>query len=231
MRTPAKTPTATTRRLNRRTTKGPSKRGSLFNQVKSLQRIVRNLAPEQKYVDVDISSTDISTSGRIVHLTGVAQGDTQSTRTGNSINVTSVTLRGKIVTPSSATPNTDPTFRWAIVVDREQVADTSPSAGAIFAGPNPITGLPNLDNLERFRILFLSGPISGRRLGVDSSDLSPPTISAYMQWQWTGNLKVAYNGTASTDIEKNGIYFVFLSDDSSDTIDVVGFSRIAYTDV
>jgi len=40
-----------------------------------------------------------------------------------------------------------------------------------------------------------------------------------------------YNGTANSDIQKNGIYVVFLTDDGGNVVDFTGVARIGFTDV
>jgi len=199
--------------------------------VKSLQRVVRNLAPEIKYLDVDLASSNITTSGTTTQITAVAQGDTQSTRTGNTINVTSVSIIGRWSKAGDTAYSGNAFYRWAVVVDKEQVADTLPAASAIFTG-SPIGNFPNLDNLERFRILYLSPVFENARMSSDTdATTSVATINSHWKWSWKGNIKVSYNGTAGTDIEKNGIYVVYLSNDTQDTIDVAATARIGYTDV
>lgn len=224
-----RTPTGRVRRINKRTTRGPRTRGPLRAQLKSLQSIVKNLAPEIKYADVALTASNIPTTGAVVHITAIAQGDTQSTRTGNTVNVTSLSFRGSF---AGATDVSIVSYmRILIVVDKQQVADTSPAAGDIITSANPVNALPNLENLERFRILHASGVYDLRRMQLDTDLSNAPTQSAYFDYSWTGNIKVSYNGTATSDIEKNGIYFVILSDVAAATSDFGGSCRVAYTDI
>lgn len=222
-----KNPTAVTRRMNKRTTKGPSKSGTLRQQVKSLQRIVKDLAPEIKYVDTSITITNLTTSGNVTHLTAVAQGDTQSTRTGNTINVR--TLNWQLTARAADSANISSSLLFAIVMDREQVGDTAPAITDVFSSADPVVALPNLANLERFRFLYSSGVIDCQRIGVLSG--SANTLNKTFKLSWSGSIKVSYNGTADTDIQKNGIYMLVLTDDAAGSIDFEGISRIGYTDV
>jgi len=221
---------AAARRINRRTQRGPRTKGSIVQQVKSLQRVVKTLSPEVKYVDIDIAATNITSGGTAVNLTQIAQGDTQSTRTGNSVNITSITLLARWTRATDVTTPDNGLYRFAVVVDREQVADTAPTPGTVFSG-SPIFFLPSLANLERFRILYLSPIIDGKMMLTDSDDTTVPTRPAIMQYNWTGNIKVGYNDTAATDIEKNGIYIMYITNEATDVIDVAGTARIGYTDI
>jgi len=229
-----KSSTSKVRQFNRRTRRGPSTRGPLRSQVKSLQRVVRNLAPEVKYKDTSLALSNVSTAGGIVHITSIDQGDSVLTRTGNTINVTDIACRAVIVNAAD-NANSD-NCRFLVVVDRQQVADTLPAPGDVisdgFFTANPVINLPNVANLERFRILHSSWLYELRRVEPDlvADTFGPPTQSSYYEFNWKGNLKVSYNGTASSDIEKNGIYFIVLTDNAN-TVDIAGVARVGYTDM
>lgn len=220
-----KTNTSGFRRINKRTTKGPRTSGTLIQQVKSLQQIVKNLAPEIKYLDTSLVINDIASTGSVVHLTAVAQGDTQVTRTGNTINVK--TLHWQLLCRAPLATQTS-TVRYAIVMDKEQVGDTAPAITDVFTSNDPVVALPSLDNLERFRILYISPMIDCQSI-IQGSIVT--TIRKTTQFDWSGNIKVSYNGTAGTDIEKNGIWLLVLTDDSTSSMDFEGVCRIGYTDV
>jgi hypothetical protein len=55
-------------------------------------------------------------------------------------------------------------------------------------------------------------------------------MSRQFEWDWAGDIPVFYNGDASTDIQRNGIYCVILSSDSTDTTDFNAGGRIGFTD-
>jgi len=213
----------TVQRVNRRVARGPRTSGTLYQQVKSLQRTVKNLAPEIKYIDVPLTSTNVTTAGTAIHLTPIAQGDTDSTRTGASILLKNLTLRWRVDIGSMGAANF--ASRFAIIQNLQQVPDTAPAVSAVFTGSNPVSALPNVGFLENYKILYMSPYLSHLRMQTFG------TQSNYIEWSWNGNIKVDYNGTASTDIQKNGIYFVFVTNDTSDTQDFDGIVRIGYTDV
>jgi len=226
-----KTSTARVQQLNRRTTRGPKTTGTLTSQVKSLQRIVKSLAPEVKYLDTVLDSVNVPNTGTVVHITPVAQGVTQGTRVGNTINVSSILCTG-FWSRNTTDPDVNALHRIAIVVDKEQVADTAPTAGDIFTSPaEPTFGAPNLANLERFRILYLSPIYDAQMMVLDSDNVATnsPSMRNTFEWSWKGNLKVSFNGANGTDMDKNNVYIVFLSNDTVSDFD--GTARIAFTDV
>lgn len=222
-------PTSRARQFNRRVARTVSGKGPLRSQVKDLQKFARSLAPEVKVIDIDCTSANIALTGAVVHITAVAQSDNVDGRTGNTINVTGVALRGFFTSASDS-----PSFgnaRFALVVDKQQVADTAPTASTIFANSgSAVWALPNNIQRDRFRILWVSHVYDLRRLLMDSDNASASTQTNQVEFNWTGNLRVSYNDTAATDIEKNGMYFVILND-SANTLDYSGIARINYTDV
>jgi len=215
-------------RINRTNSAGPKRGGSVVQQLRSLQRAVKNLAPEVKYIDVTTNLTDVPTAGSVAHLSLIAQGDTQGGRTGNTINVTSISVKGAF-TRAADNLGANDKLMWAIVVDKEQGADTNPTATEVFGSTDPFVALPDLDHLERFKFLYVSKVLDPRMMGLDSDATTPPTRDNAFDFQWTGNLKVSYNGSTTGDIEKNGIFVVVLSSTAA-LQDWVSITRIGFTD-
>lgn len=217
--------------------KGPKTTGTLAAQVKSLQKIVKLLAPEKKYFDVSINATNITTAGSVTNLVGIAQGDGITNRTGNAVNVTNITCKGIFERGSSALAAIGYKYRVLVVVDKQQIADTAPAAGDIIADAaytaNPLTCLPNTANLERFRILWTSPLMEMAKGCVTAANVAGTAAvqTGTFEWTWSGSIKVEYNGANAADIQKNGIYIVYLTDDGNNTLDATGISRIGFTDV
>lgn len=231
--TPAKrfrqTPTSRARFLNRRTSYGPRRTGTFQQQLRSLQNVVKNLAPEIKQKDIDIGAANIATTGSSTNLTAIAQGDNYDGRTGLAINVTSVALRG--VFGYAADSPTSGIARFALVQALQQVTDTDATPSDVFdSSGSAVLALPNHNQVGKFKILWVSRPYDLRRLLLDSDVTSASTETNLLEYNWAGNIKVNFNGSASTDIEKNGIYFMILND-STATLDFSGFARLSYTDV
>lgn len=220
---PAATSTRAFRNTNRHYTRGAKTGGSLLQQVRSLQRFVNTIKPEVKYVDVQVAANNITTAGNVVHVTAIAQGDTTSTRTGEAVRVVSISYKGTFSSFSTTTPF----YRVALVQDLQTISDTAPSAANIFtdgiATANPVTVLPNLATLERFRVLYMSDIYNG--LALTAGQQIP-----YYEFSMMCNIKVDYNGTASTDQQKNAIYAVFLTDDAANVVDYNGVVRLGFTD-
>jgi len=216
--------------------KGPKTTGTLAAQVKSLQRIVKSLAPEKKYFDVSLNQANVTVAGAVTALCGIAQGDGISNRTGNAITVTNITIKGIFERGTDALAAIGYKYRVLVVVDKQQVADTSPTCGDVISDgaytANPLTCLPNANNLERFRILWTS-PLYEMAKGMITSAAASTAVvqTGCFEWTWSGSLKVEYNGANAADIQKNGVYALFLTDSTQNTLDITGICRIGFTDV
>lgn len=229
---PANKTVTTWRRGNRLTARGPRKTGSLTQQVRSLQRVVSSLAPEIKNADVDVTSLNITSAGLVVHCSAVAQGDTSSTRTGNTIMVKNVTLVGRWNRSTDVPFNANAYYQVMLLVDKEQSADAAPAVSDITSNADPVFAMPAITTMERFRILWVSPILSNMQVVTDSdTTANVPTQMPVIRANVTVNTKVSFNGTASTDQEKNAIYMVLLSGDQNNLIDFVGTCRVAFTDV
>jgi len=228
------------RTLNKFNTSGPRRSGTLTSQVKSLQKVVNQLKPELKVMDLTIDTPNISNSGTVVHLTQIAQGDAQYNRTGNLVTVRKLDI-GFIIDRLAALDATDlgnAYFRWAIVVDKEQISDTLPGAGDVFQTPSrPYLDHPSVNQLERFRFLYVSPVVDlAQVLGwapaaVTAPAGGMPSHKAAFTYCWNGEIKVGFNSTGTGDQEKNGFYLVLLAMNCNAHLDISGTCRLCFTDV
>lgn len=212
---------ATYRYLSRKYPKGPSTRGSLYAQVKSLQRAVKAVLPELKQVNVTTNQTNITASGTIQHLSVVQAGTGDGQRIGEDIRVKKISIKGLLgsVAAASAVPTA---YRFVLFVDKQQVADTTPTISDLFTSTDPTQAFPNTQSGERFRYLYVSPVITNNMViyGVWGS----------LDYTWSGDLKVSYNGTATSDIQKNGIYLLIQTNDPANVVDFSGAAEVYFTD-
>lgn len=226
-----KTPTTAVRRFNRTKVRGPSTRGPLRTQVKALQKFANRFKPEKKFLETSLALTDIvDATGGIVNLVTVAEGASENERIGHVVNVSDIKVNVVYSAAATVTVGANSFVRFALVVDKEQVADTNPTTANVFSNADP-SAFPTSQFLERFRILYLSPVLSGRMMILDTDTAGIPTRSNMQEYTWSGNVKVQFNGSAGTDIEKNGIYFCVLLSGFSSTLDTTGTARVGYTDV
>jgi len=171
-----------------------------LDQIYKLKGLINS---EMHKFDVDFNGTALSTAGGITHLTGIAQGDTSATRTGNSIYLRSI--NGKILINHNSTATVDPQYvRLMLILDTQQIADTAPavtdlldnsSSALVHAHLNPAT-------VGRFRVLW------NQVLFVH--EFKP---GSSLEFNKAFRHHVRYNGANSTDIQRGAIYLVYMSNE------------------
>ena len=177
---------------------------------------------EYKHHDVQISATGVSTTPIITELTNLSQGDTSSTRDGDSIKATAIMLRGICaISPVASTSQ----YRVMLVQDKQ-------TNGALFtpadlledttAGDNLISPL-NLDNKYRFRVLY----DKLHTLSVNGGNES-------IKWSKYINLNqhFRYGSNAGTiaDLNTNSLALVTISNEPTNTPNQTVYSRLRYVD-
>lgn len=213
----------------------------LAKKVLRLERTMRMRKPEEKFIDIGLSAINVvDTTGSVQSLVAIAAGTDFNNRIGDSVRVHRIQGHGRLSTAAAslgALPTADEYCRMHVVLDTQQVADTAPSASAIFASiAGPSVLLNESSTHHRFKVLKSSQLFVAARLASSSTPVATllsqaPTQNAVWNFNIKCNYVVSYNSTATTDVEKNGIYFVVLSSVSADTLDMDGTVRVYYTDI
>lgn len=214
----------------------------LAKKLMRLERTVRLRKPEEKFVDVGLSAINVAdTTGAVQSLVPIAQGSDFNQRIGDSVRIHRIQGHARISTGIGSlgvTPTGEEFARMHIVHDMQQVADTAPAPNIIFQNVSQ----PASDLLyeavfhHRFRVLASSPLYVAARLATTSlSGALTVPICPTQTGIWNFDLKcnhvVSFNGTASTDFEKNGLFFVWLTSIAADTADFDGYVRVYYTDL
>lgn len=184
--------------------------------IKGLRQIsyLKGLVNSEVLKSETTISTTAGTTAVVTHLTGVAQGDTVSGRTGNSIYVRKCIARflfeWQALTPTGV--------RLMLVLDKQQVGDTSPSVTDILTTATLNSWL-NPATVGRFSILY------NKRFVLDTN--KPMWVFDIIR-----NMRhhVRYNGTASTDIQRGGLYLIAFSTDNTNPPSYQCNARIEYHD-
>lgn len=183
-------------------------------------RYIRGLVnSEMLHKTLSYSAATIGGSGTCALLSNMAQDDTSSGRTGNSVLLRNITYRLKFEINPSVSSNTSITM--VLFYDTQQIGDTTPAWTDIYDSATP-QSLMSLATGGRFKILarkqiYLT-PASGGRPVVELHK----TMNVYKH--------IRYNGTSGTDIQKNGLYVAYCSSESTNTPTVTGSIRIGYHD-
>lgn len=188
-----------------------------YKGVKYLKSIVN---VEFKKHDSQATNTP-STSGVISSLAAIAQGDTDQTRSGNSILAKSLYLQYTIKQHASASE----TFcRLVVFMDKQQISDTAPSIGDIldstFSSQYWLAPLNNEFGVGRFKVL------ADRRFAFSGNGKEAHIGKLYLKLK----NHIRYNGSTVSDIQKNGIYLLWVSSEATNTPSVEHVARLTFTD-
>lgn len=171
--------------------------------------------------DTNEVGTIVTTSGTYQsHLTAIAIGDTDTTRTGNSIFVRAVNIKGRVV--YNATAGVAPTFlRLMVVIDTQQVGDTLPSIGSVIDTASGGYQAHMLNTtVGRFKVLYSK---------ILVNDSIQRTVVPF-ELNFPMRHHVRYNGSNSTDIQKGGIYVLAISSEATNGPKLIWNARVSYHD-
>lgn len=206
-----------------------SRKSSWYNKKYSVGDVAMGAWKTAKYlkglVNVEFKKYDksgtgtINSTGAITHITDIAQGDTDQSRNGNSLLLKSINLKFQIAMNGSSAGSI---VRCLVFHDKQQVGDTSPSVSDVLDGDAVSPLLAPLNNLTvgRFSILF------DRMYKMGNSSDPIKIIKMYRKCL----SHVRFNGTASTDIQKNGLYFLLVSNEPTNVPTVSYQSRLTFID-
>lgn len=179
--------------------------------VAALKGIINS---ELKKVDVTATTTP-TTTGTVIHLTGTAQGDTIGTRNGNSVLLKYISFKGLLSWNASANSSF---LTMYIVKDIQQVGDTTPAVTDFLDTSYGSLGVLNTAYPGRFKILLKKKYVQDAK--------KPISVDLFIKTDY--HLK--YNGTAASDIQKNGTYLVLISNEATNTPSIQWMARAAYYD-
>lgn len=214
---------------------------NLAQKVVKLTKLVKGLKPEVKYIDTSLSTNNVPVAtGSVIHLTGIAGGTNVAQRVGDAVTSLWWNVNLSLTNTSSFNAtNENPSYRFYIVRDNQQVGDTAPAGGDLVDQPSlPKIQLLNISTTmqKRFQVLYDSRPqILFAGTGVTAQNNSV-VFPAKLQFNIKGRKKapIRFNGVNANDIQKGGLYLFFYTDvvvAAADALDFTGTSRVAYTDV
>lgn len=181
---------------------------------------IRGLVNSEMFKYDISSSASPSWGGTVVALTNIAQGDTDATRTGNSIYVRQLMLRTTVTYNTAAAAPIR--VRLLLFIDSQQIGDFPPAGTDVLEWTGvanaPLSPL-NSDTAGRFKIL---------RSRIMTVYADKPI--ALNNWLVKLRHHVRYNGSTSSDIQKGGIYLLIVSNRNADVPNVESCIRVSYHD-
>lgn len=182
---------------------------------------IRALINAEKHLSDSTYNTTLVTNASgatIIDFTNIAVGDTQSTRTGNSILVNSVYGKMKFTTTAIA-PNQ--VIRYMLVEDRQQTSDTAPTAASILENLTYSDVCPlNRQILGRYKIHF------DRKVQLDA--YHPQKEVKFFKHFKRHHFR--YNGTSNTDIQKGGLYLFVFTQETTNMPSMESYCTCAFYD-
>lgn len=187
---------------------------SAWQGVKYLKGLVNSEAHLLDTVGYIDPTSSTSSTANCVHLNGIAQGDNIMDRTGNSCLLKRLDIKGYVQMNSASSAN-DQGVRLAVVMDTQQVSDdTTITWQDVFEAVQPLTSFLQDSQLGRFTVLYDKV--------FHLSDLAGSFRKEFSVSVPLG-VHVRFNGTAGTDIQKNGIWLMSVSDEAA-----TSYPRVVY---
>lgn len=171
--------------------------------------------PELKHNTGSQVSFTITNAGTIGTLVNPILGTNESERIGQDIQLLYMNMKYRILWNTASTASI--MSIW-IIRDTQQVPDTTPVLSD-FLQTTAVDGLPNWLNRKRFVILDKKTYCQDQDKFVVMSEFTQSL-----------NSRCSFNGAAASDIQKNGIYFVAVSNQGINTPTLVITKRTVYTD-
>lgn len=187
---------------------------------KMAQRLRRLVNVEVKKFDQTIAvGTNVTSGGTVYSCCDMAQGDTDQTRDGNSIKPLGCKFQLRLANNATAV-NT--AVRVMVIRDLQQVADTAPTVSDVLDTSIVGAYAAPLNNATVGRYKVLSDKL------YSLNTVAKPQMD--LMWYQKLNGHIRYNGSAASDIQKNGLYMLIVSDQATN-YPTFGFNtRLHFTD-
>jgi hypothetical protein len=200
---------------------GPKSIGNIARDVTRLMSIINT---EEKHIDLLPAATTVSLSSPIVvFVGGVAQGNTGTTRNGDSIKVNRIDLSLSFVFSTGTTASStisNQQYRWWLVrwLKTPSTSGSSPFSLSDFLNVDansyfsPLS-FPNTDLNEDFQILD-SGDVS---LTLPIIGASSSTVQRTILHSKMCGFHQTYNGSLASNIVDNSVFFVCVASSGVNT--------------
>jgi len=181
-------------------------RKAAFRGSKALRILRSTYRPEKKVHDVQPVSTIFSEAGQIINLTQIARGDGRTTRDGNAALHFKTWVRMLFIADPNA-PQT--TVRAILFTDKQQIADTTPAIDDLLA-----SHLTKNETICGYSLLAAPGRF--HVYGDKTIELHPNAQrTKRMTLSCNKRFQMRWNDTAATDMQKNMLYLIVISDRSA----------------
>jgi len=189
----------------------------LASKALSGLRYVKGLVNSEMFHYQKTGTSNLFSVGTILPITDIAIGDSASTRTGNSIFARSLFLN--LLIKSNSTNLNTQFCRVILFTDTQQLQDTTPAVTDVLTTATPNSTL-NPNTAGRFKV------IKNWQFYINQTTKPAFQIKKYTKlWH-----HVKYNGSSNTDIQRGGLYLLYLSDQAGYTPDISYQTNLGYHD-
>lgn len=187
---------------------------SAYKGVKAIKRLIN---VEKKKSDVNVLGQAVSTTVYGKDLVLIAEGSGSEDRDGTSIKPLSLLLRYNITYNTAGADYQK--CRVVLLKDTQQQSDTAVTYSNVVESITNLQSPLNKNSVGRYTILHDS-------LHILSA--LHPVAQKERILKLSGHIK--YNGAASTDIQKNGLYLFAIGDQATNTPSLDYYTRLTFTD-
>jgi len=196
------------------------------NFARAVKSVVLNKVMEKKFTYQIYTNQEMDYDGHRHYLTQIAQGTGDQERVGRHITPNYLTAKLWIRATAATTATSRSSWSVLLVQDKQQVGDAYAAATEIITDigtANAPMGLIKDANRGRFKIL---------RRWEGCCDISTNNGVYLNIYHKFNGFVTKYNGSASTDIESNGLMLLFVSSSApaDDNVLFNGHVRMWYND-
>jgi len=196
------------------------------NFARAVKSVVLNKVMEKKFTYQIYTNQEMDYDGHRHYLTQIAQGTSDQERVGRHITPNYLTAKLWIRATAATTATSRSSWSVLLVQDKQQVGDAYAAATEIITDigtANAPMGLIKDANRGRFKIL---------RRWEGCCDISTNNGVYLNIYHKFNGFVTKYNGSASTDIESNGLMLLFVSSSApaDDNVLFNGHVRMWYND-
>ncbi len=196
------------------------------NLAMQLYKLKRLVNVEQKFFDVTSAATNIVDGvGTIVQLTNIATGNTDVTRNGAQIKLTSWSFKAFVTISPSIAIDGD-TVTIMLVEDKQTNQAIYATADLLSSVVNLLSTVSalNLDNKFRFKV--------HKRWTFQINSSSNPIKVLKFYKKFGNNMKIRYDGSTPdiTDLTTKSLSLLIISTAATNVPQIIFFNRLRFVD-
>lgn len=205
-------------------------RKSIYSLGKRVNYYMRKFAEKKSCAVGPWATEEVDYTGHRHSMCLIAQGSGEDQRIGRMITPHSFTAKIQLTNIATASSANVVTWTAVIIRDNQQVGDAIPALSDVFNSMGTTSAPMSLiqaGNKGRFSILRRWSGVLYATTGAGNTRY----LDLYHRFKKPFNVR--YNGTASTDIEANGLVFALITNrpGTDNFVYATGVGRLWYTDV